>query len=94
MVMRRTLRGQKLDVTSKLGHNLVPTWSLIGLRQNMAILWTFIGQNMDFGQKLAKTWETLIRHQHPFLYSFAGSLCAANGNRALTWNVNVMHRRQ
>ena len=31
----------------------------------MAILWTFIGQNMDFGQKLAKTWETLIRHQHP-----------------------------
>ena len=30
----------------------------------MAILWTFIGQNMDFGQKLAKTWETHIRYQH------------------------------
>ena len=68
MVMRRTLRGQKLDVRSKLGHNLVTTWSLIGLRQNMAILWTFIGQNMDFGQKLAKTWETLIRHQHRLIF--------------------------
>ena len=53
-----------MDVRSKLGHNLVTTWSLIGLRQNMAILWTFIGQNMDFGQKLARTWETHIRYQH------------------------------
>ena len=44
------LRGQKLDVKSKLGLNLVQTWSLVGLGQNVALLWTLIGQNMDFGQ--------------------------------------------
>ena len=44
------VRGQKLDVKSNLGLNLVQTWSLVGLGQNVTILWTLIGQNMDFGQ--------------------------------------------
>ena len=52
------------------GQNLVSTWSLFGIGQNMAFKRSLIGQNMDFGQKLVRTWETWIDYQHPIIFTF------------------------
>ena len=51
------------------GQILATIWSLISIGQNMAIYWSLIGQNMDFGQKLVKTWGTLIEYQHLILHA-------------------------
>ena len=51
--------------------------------------------NLSGGEQTVIELCAAVKMQLSFLYSFfAGSLCAANENRALTWNVNVMHRRQ